>query len=62
MDNLVIEKSISLLEIENVNLDNVSRIVFDATFLTEDINNHVSIYNDYSINFILSTKFSTRVN
>ena len=61
-DNLVIEKSISLLESENVNLDNVSRIVFDATFLTEDINNHVSIYNDYSINFILSAKFSTRVN
>jgi hypothetical protein len=62
VDNLVIEKSISLLESENVNLDNVSRIVFDATFLTEDINNHVSIYNDYSIDFILSTKFSTRVN
>jgi len=61
-DNLVIEKSISLLESEDVNLDNVSRIVFDATFLTEDINNHVSIYNDYSINFILSAKFSTRVN
>ena len=60
--NIVIEKSISLLESENVNLDNVSRIVFDATFLTEDINNHVSIYNDYSIDFILSTKFSTRVN
>jgi hypothetical protein len=62
VDNLVIEKSISLLESENVNLDNVSKIVFDATFLTEDINNHVSIYNDYSIDFILSTKFSTRVN
>ena len=61
-DNLVIEKSISLLESENVNLENVSRIIFDATFLTEDINNHVSIYNDYSINFILSAKFSTRVN
>ena len=61
-DNLVIEKSISLLESENVNLNNVSRIIFDATFLTEDINNHVSIYNDYSIDFILSTKFSTRVN
>ena len=61
-DNLVIEKSISLLESEDVNLDNVSRIVFDATFLTEDINNHVSIYNDYSINFILSAKLSTRVN
>ena len=61
-DNLVIEKSISLLESENVNLENVSRIVFDAIFLTEDINNHVSIYNDYSIDFILSTKFSTRVN
>lgn len=61
-DNLVIEKSISLLESENVNLENVSRIVFDAIFLTEDINNQVSIYNDYSIDFILSTKFSTRVN
>ena len=61
-DNLVIEKSISLLECANVNLNNVSRIVFDATFLTENINNHVSIYNDYSIDFILSTKFSTRVN
>ena len=62
VDNLVIEKSISLLESENVNLNNVSRIVFDATFLTENINNHVSIYNDYSIDFILSAKFSTRVN
>ena len=62
VDNLVIEKSISLLESENVNLNNVSRIVFDATFLTENINNHVSIYNDYSIDFILSTKFSSRVN
>ena len=61
-DNLVIEKSISLLESENVNLNNVSSIIFDATFLTEDINNHVSIYNDYSIDFILSAKFSTRVN
>jgi hypothetical protein len=61
-DNLVIEKSISLLESENVNLNNVSSIIFDATFLTQDINNHVSIYNDYSIDFILSAKFSTRVN
>ena len=61
-NNIVIEKSVSLLESENVNVNNVSRIIFDATFLTDDINNHISIYNDYSIDFTISAKFSTRVN
>ena len=34
----------------------------DKPFNTDDINNHVSIYNDYTIDFSLSVKLKTRVN
>ncbi|MDG2139171.1 MAG: hypothetical protein P8J77_03095 [Flavobacteriales bacterium] len=61
-NNIVIEKSINLLETDNVNLKDVKQIIFDATFLTNDLNEYVSIYNDYSIDFLLSAKFSTQIN
>lgn len=61
-NNLVVEKSINILETFALNFEEIKNIIFDVKFNTDDINNHVSIYNDYTIDFSLSVKLKTRVN
>ena len=61
-NDLVVEKSISMLESSLLDFDYVRKVVFDVKFNTEDINDYVSIYNDYTIDFLLSAKLKTRVN
>ena len=61
-NNIVIEKSINTLETDGVIFDNVRHIIFDAKFNTDDINTFISIYNDYTIDFLLSVKISTSIN
>ena len=60
-NNLVVEKSINILE-TSLNFEEINNIIFDVKFNTDDVNNHVSIYNDYTIDFLLSVKLKTRVN
>ena len=61
-NNVVVEKSISILDATTPNFDQIKNVVFDIKFNTDDVNNHVSIYNDYTIDFLLSVKLKTRVN
>ena len=61
-NNTVVEKSISILDATVPNFDQIKNVVFDIKFNTDDVNNHVSIYNDYTIDFLLSVKLKTRVN
>ena len=61
-NNIVVEKSISILDATVPNFDQIKNVVFDIKFNTDDVNNHVSIYNDYTIDFLLSVKLKTRVN
>ena len=61
-NNIVIEKSINTLETDGVIFDDVRHIIFDAKFNTDDINTFISIYNDYTIDFLLSVKISTSIN
>ena len=61
-NNVVVEKSISILDATVPNFDQIKNVVFDIKFNTDDVNNHVSIYNDYTIDFLLSVKLKTRVN
>ena len=61
-NNLVVEKSINILETSALNFEEINNIIFDVKFNTDDVNNHVSIYNDYTIDFLLSVKLKTRVN
>ena len=61
-NNLVVEKSINILESTIHNSDEIKNVVFDIRFNTYDVNNHVSIYNDYTIDFLLSVKLKNRVN
>ena len=61
-NNVVVEKSISILDATIPNFDQIKNVVFDIKFNTDDVNNHVSIYNDYTIDFLLSVKLKTRVN
>ena len=61
-NNLVVEKSINILETSELNFEEINNIIFDVKFNTDDVNNHVSIYNDYTIDFLLSVKLKTRVN
>ncbi len=61
-NNLVVEKSINILETSALNFEEINNIIFDVKFNTDDVNNHVSIYNDYTIDFLLSIKLKTRVN
>ena len=61
-NNIVIEKSINTLETNAVIFDDVRHIIFDAKFNTNDINSFISIYNDYTIDFLLSAKLSARIN
>ena len=61
-NSVVVEKSISILDATVPNFDQIKNVVFDIKFNTDDVNNHVSIYNDYSIDFLFSLKLKTRVN
>ena len=61
-NNIVIEKSINTLETNGVIFDDARHIIFDARFNTDDINTFISIYNDYTIDFLLSAKISTSIN
>jgi len=61
-NSIVVEKSISILDATVPNFDQIKNVVFDIKFNTDDVNNHVSIYNDYTIDFLLSVKLKTRVN
>ena len=61
-NNLVTESSISLLESDLMVQNNTKKIIFDVIFNTEDINDYVSIYNDYTIDFSLSAKLKARIN
>ena len=61
-NNLVTESSISLLESDLMNQNNTKKIIFDVIFNTEDLNDYVSIYNDYTIDFSLSAKLKARIN
>ena len=61
-NNLVVEKSINILETSALNFEEINNIIFDVKFNTDDVNNHISIYNDYTIDFLLSVKLKTRVN
>ena len=61
-NSVVVEKSISILDGIITNFDQIKNVVFDIKFNTDDVNNHVSIYNDYTIDFLLSVKLKTRVN
>ena len=61
-NNVVVEKSISILDATATNFDQIKNVVFDIKFNTDDVNKHVSIYNDYTIDFLLSVKLKTRVN
>ena len=61
-NNVIVEKSISILDATVPNFDQIKNVVFDIKFNTDDVNNHVSIYNDYTIDFLLSVKLKTRVN
>ena len=61
-NSVVVEKSISILDATVPNFDQIKNVVFDIKFNTDDVNNHVSIYNDYTIDFLLSVKLKTRVN
>ena len=61
-NNVVVEKSISILDATVPNFDQIKNVVFDIKFNTDDVNNHVSIYNDYTIDFLVSVKLKTRVN
>jgi len=61
-NSVVVEKSLSILDATVPNFDQIKNVVFDIKFNTDDVNNHVSIYNDYTIDFLLSVKLKTRVN
>ena len=61
-NNLVTESSISLLESDLMNQNNTKKIIFDVIFNTENLNDYVSIYNDYTIDFSLSAKLKARIN
>ena len=61
-NNIVTEKSVNILETNTIISDDISKIIFDAKFNTDDINSYVSIYNNYTIDFLLSAKLKTRVN
>ena len=61
-NNIVIEKSTNTLETDGVIFDDVRHIIFDTKFNTDDINTFISIYNDYTIDFLLSAKISTSIN
>ena len=54
VDNLVSQKSETTLEISNLQISDVSFLVFTTELSTSNINDFVDIYSDYNLEVILS--------
>lgn len=54
VDNLVSQKSETTLEISNLQISDVSYLVFTTELSTSNINDFVDIYSDYNLEVILS--------
>ena len=55
-DNKVIQSTTSTIEISNMNLEDVSKIITTSSFSTQPVNNFVKIYNDYNLGVSISAK------
>ena len=54
VDNLVSQKSETTLEISNLQISDISFLVFTTELSTSNINDFVDIYSDYNLEVILS--------
>ena len=55
-DNKVIQSTTSTIEISNMNLEDVSKIITTSSFSTQPVNNFIKIYNDYNLGVSISAK------
>ena len=55
-DNKVVQSTTSTIEINNVDLEDVVKIITISSFSTEPVNDFVKIYNDYNLAVSISAK------
>ena len=58
---IVYEPSITILESEKIDFNNINKIIFYTELSSTDINDFVSIYSSYNIEFILSAKLKLTI-
>ena len=58
---IVYEPSITILESEKIDFNNINKIIFYTELSSADINDFVSIYSSYNIEFILSAKLKLTI-
>jgi len=58
---IVTENRTSVIEIKNIDLDGMSKLQSTAVFNTESQTDFVRIYDNYTMNIILSAKFSKTI-
>ena len=60
-EGIVAESSLSNLEINNIDFTNIKSINTIASFTTQPLNEHISIYSTSSIDIMLSAKFKKKL-
>ena len=58
---IVYEPSKTILESNQIDVNNINSIIFFTEFSTADINEFISIYSSYNIDFILSAKLKLTI-
>ena len=58
---IVYEPSTTILESDKIDFNNISKIIFYTEFSSADVNDFVSIYSSYNIDFVLSAKLKLSV-
>ena len=58
---IVYEPSITILESDKIDFNNINKIIFYTELSSTDINDFVSIYSSYNIEFILSAKLKLTI-
>jgi hypothetical protein len=58
---IVYEPSKTILESNQIDINNINSIIFFTEFSTADINEFISIYSSYNIDFVLSAKLKLTI-
>ena len=56
-NNISIDPSTTIVTIQDTDFNNVKKIKATASFFTSSLNQHIDIYNHYTIDISLSAKF-----
>ena len=58
---IVYEPSNTILESNQIDINNINSVIFYVAFSTASVNEFISIYSSYNIDFVLSAKLKLTI-